>query len=240
MPPDTPEEMPTPPPPPPDGELRFDEVTRKGRADDFGHIVHQMPEGVLLPGSADDVASLAPHGVTSSPVEEAPNPINTIAGGWAVQPKRISIDTANVRSAWRCTARQGGDHGTTTFLGSTSRSDPCPVRGRLLGGVDMGLTDEERRRLDELADELSREDPRLGQALTSRTRWRWLSAVGVLLAVVSLPLAVLGVSLEQPLLFAAGSTSLVVAVWIGLAGEWRRRRSDSTIRERPDRRAIEQ
>ena len=41
------------PPPPLDGELRFDEVTRKGRADDFGHIVHHMPEGVLLPGSTD-------------------------------------------------------------------------------------------------------------------------------------------------------------------------------------------
>ena len=39
-----------------DGELRFDEVTRKERADDFGHIVHHVPEGVLLPGSADDVA----------------------------------------------------------------------------------------------------------------------------------------------------------------------------------------
>jgi cytokinin dehydrogenase len=55
MPPNTPEEMPT-PPPPLDGELRFDEVTRKGCADDFGHIVHHMPEGVLLPESADDVA----------------------------------------------------------------------------------------------------------------------------------------------------------------------------------------
>ena len=55
MPPTTPEMMPT-PPPPLDGELRFDEVTRKERADDFGHIVHHMPEGVLLPGSAADVA----------------------------------------------------------------------------------------------------------------------------------------------------------------------------------------
>ena len=47
MPPNTPEKMPT-PPPPLDGELRFDEVTGNGRADDFGHIVHHMPEGVLL------------------------------------------------------------------------------------------------------------------------------------------------------------------------------------------------
>jgi cytokinin dehydrogenase len=51
MPPDTPDEIPT-----LDGELRFDEVTRNGRADDFGHIVHHMPKGVLLPGSANDVA----------------------------------------------------------------------------------------------------------------------------------------------------------------------------------------
>jgi cytokinin dehydrogenase len=56
MPPNTPEEMRT-PPLPLDGELRFDEATRNGRADDFGHIVHKTPpEGVLLPGSADDVA----------------------------------------------------------------------------------------------------------------------------------------------------------------------------------------
>jgi FAD/FMN-containing dehydrogenase len=55
MPPNTPEELPT-SPPPLDGELRFDQATRSGRADDFGHIVHKMPEGVLLPGSADDVA----------------------------------------------------------------------------------------------------------------------------------------------------------------------------------------
>jgi cytokinin dehydrogenase len=54
MPPNTPEEMPA--PPPLDGELRFDEMTRNERADDFGHIVHHMPQGVLLPGSADDVA----------------------------------------------------------------------------------------------------------------------------------------------------------------------------------------
>jgi FAD/FMN-containing dehydrogenase len=55
MPPNRPEEI-RPPPPPLDGELRFDEAARNGRADDFGHIVHKMPEGVLLPGSADDVA----------------------------------------------------------------------------------------------------------------------------------------------------------------------------------------
>jgi FAD/FMN-containing dehydrogenase len=57
MPPNTPEKMPV-PPPPLDGELRFEEVTREGRADDFGHIVRRVPEAVLLPGSADDVAKI--------------------------------------------------------------------------------------------------------------------------------------------------------------------------------------
>src|SRR5260370_275747 len=55
MPADTRKEM-LAPPPPLDGELRFDEVTRKACADDFGHIVHHVPEAVLLPGFADDVA----------------------------------------------------------------------------------------------------------------------------------------------------------------------------------------
>jgi cytokinin dehydrogenase len=55
MPLNTTAEIPT-PPPQLEGELRFDEATRSGHADDFGHIVHHRPEGVLLPGSADDVA----------------------------------------------------------------------------------------------------------------------------------------------------------------------------------------
>jgi cytokinin dehydrogenase len=46
-----------PSPPPLDGELRFDEETRAASADDFGHIVHREPKGVLLPGSAQDVAT---------------------------------------------------------------------------------------------------------------------------------------------------------------------------------------
>ena len=92
----------------------------------------------------------------------------------------------------------------------------------------MGLTDEERRRLDELADELTREDPHLGRALTvgiSGRTWLWPPAVAVFLALVSLPLVVLGVGLVQPLLFAAGCMSLVVALWIGVVGGLRRRRA---------------
>ena len=44
------------PPPRLDGELRVDEQSRSAAADDFGHIVHKTPVGVLLPGSVDDVA----------------------------------------------------------------------------------------------------------------------------------------------------------------------------------------
>jgi cytokinin dehydrogenase len=43
--------------PPLDGELRFDEASLLAAADDFGHIVHWTPKGVLLPGSDQDVAT---------------------------------------------------------------------------------------------------------------------------------------------------------------------------------------
>ena len=39
-----------------DGELRFDEATRRAAADDFGHLVHRAPEAVLFAASRDDVA----------------------------------------------------------------------------------------------------------------------------------------------------------------------------------------
>jgi FAD/FMN-containing dehydrogenase len=44
--------------PPLDGESRFDEASRAAAADDFGHIVHRTPKGVLLPGSDQDVAPI--------------------------------------------------------------------------------------------------------------------------------------------------------------------------------------
>jgi cytokinin dehydrogenase len=39
-----------------DGELRFDETAQAAGADDFGHIIHKMPQGVLVPGPDTDVA----------------------------------------------------------------------------------------------------------------------------------------------------------------------------------------
>ena len=44
-------------PPALDGAIRFDNRARAAAADDFGHIVHKPPEGVLLPASAEDVAA---------------------------------------------------------------------------------------------------------------------------------------------------------------------------------------
>jgi len=38
-----------------DGEIRFDEPIRSAAASDFGHLLHEMPEGVLLPGSDSDL-----------------------------------------------------------------------------------------------------------------------------------------------------------------------------------------
>jgi FAD/FMN-containing dehydrogenase len=44
-------------PPALDGEIRFDEHSRAAAADDFGHLVRRLPEAVLLPASARDVAA---------------------------------------------------------------------------------------------------------------------------------------------------------------------------------------
>jgi FAD/FMN-containing dehydrogenase len=55
-------------PPPLDGELCFDQRARAAAAEDFGHLVHRVPAGVLLPASEEDVATAvgwaAAHGHT--------------------------------------------------------------------------------------------------------------------------------------------------------------------------------
>jgi cytokinin dehydrogenase len=45
-------------PPPMDGTLCFDDESRAAAAQDFGHIVHRTPQGVLLAGSDQDVATM--------------------------------------------------------------------------------------------------------------------------------------------------------------------------------------
>jgi cytokinin dehydrogenase len=41
-----------------DGTLLFDEASRQGAADDFGHIVHRVPIAVLNPGSIEDIQKM--------------------------------------------------------------------------------------------------------------------------------------------------------------------------------------
>jgi hypothetical protein len=82
----------------------------------------------------------------------------------------------------------------------------------------MSLTEEERRRLDALAEDLSRDNPELGRALSGRRRgWRWSSAVVAgLLVIVALPLLVVGVGLTALVVFALGSFALIGAGWAGV------------------------
>jgi hypothetical protein len=47
----------SPSPPPLDGEIRFDDQAQAAAAEDFGHLVHHTPEGVVLPASDEDVAA---------------------------------------------------------------------------------------------------------------------------------------------------------------------------------------
>ena len=52
------------------GTLLFDDAARQAAADDFGHIVHQLPTAVLKPGSIQDIVKLVQfanrHGVKVS------------------------------------------------------------------------------------------------------------------------------------------------------------------------------
>src|SRR5439155_8719629 len=40
------------------GELYFDDAVLQAAADDFGHVVHKRPVGLLRPGSTQDIAKL--------------------------------------------------------------------------------------------------------------------------------------------------------------------------------------
>lgn len=80
----------------------------------------------------------------------------------------------------------------------------------------MGLTDDERRRLDELAAGLASEDPRLGEALSGSAPHRasrcWACRLRLTLWLVftlSMPLAVTGALMRLPLLFVLAGTAIV-------------------------------
>lgn len=104
----------------------------------------------------------------------------------------------------------------------------------------MSLSHEERQRLEELAGELAREDPRLGRALTDDCRGnrfpsaaepattdrrplassrpalrhrvlrrRPLQWLAVAVTMASLPLLILAVIVQQPLIFGLGAVALI-------------------------------
>jgi hypothetical protein len=107
----------------------------------------------------------------------------------------------------------------------------------------MGLTDEERQRLDNLADRLADEDPRLGRALSDRplrqrlsiryrgrllgswARHRWAMLwLGVALTAISVPLAIVGLVLRQPLVFAVGALAIVAGPLMVIVTRFGRRK----------------
>lgn len=93
----------------------------------------------------------------------------------------------------------------------------------------MGLTDEERRRLAELADELARDDPRLGRSLSDlapHTHVSYSHSLDVLVVAllgISMPLVVAGVIVGQPLLAVVGAFSMVAAPTIFVTCRYLRR-----------------
>ena len=52
-------------------ELLTDETSLQNAADDFGHIVHQVPVAVLRPGSVDDIVAMVRNFQQSSEVVKA-------------------------------------------------------------------------------------------------------------------------------------------------------------------------
>jgi hypothetical protein len=88
----------------------------------------------------------------------------------------------------------------------------------------VDLTSEQRRRLDELADDLARDNPRLARALAGRwyamrrgnialrcrrQHGRALDWVTITLILAAIPLLIVGVILAQPVLILLGALAMV-------------------------------
>lgn len=80
---------------------------------------------------------------------------------------------------------------------------------------EVGLTEDERRRLDQLATELSGQDPQLARMLSGRqpalSRLRLLVRILLLAAAV---LLVIGVATTQTLLVAMGCLAMIGAAML--------------------------
>jgi cytokinin dehydrogenase len=83
--------------PPLDGEIRLDEPSRATVADDFGHIVHRLPEAVLHPASDQDVASVI-HWASERGRKVAPRGQGHSVYGRAQVENGIVIDMTRLRT----------------------------------------------------------------------------------------------------------------------------------------------
>ena len=88
----------------------------------------------------------------------------------------------------------------------------------------VGLTDKERRTLDELAENLARDDPHLARELTGGpVVWpypRWLAST---LLIAAPPLIVLGFMILQTLVVTIGCLALIAGTTLVAAGSRRPR-----------------
>jgi uncharacterized membrane protein HdeD (DUF308 family) len=93
----------------------------------------------------------------------------------------------------------------------------------------MGLTDKERRTLDELAENLAHDHPHLARKLTRRqARWPHRRRLAGTLLITALPLIVLGFIALQTLVVTIGCLALIAGTTLAAAGPRRPRRKRPT------------
>ena len=86
------------------------------------------------------------------------------------------------------------------------------------------MTDEDRRRLDELAEGLARDYPDLARQLTQgRLLWPYRRLVSIALLIAAPPLIVLGFLTLQTLVVTIGCLALIAAAIIAAHGRRRLR-----------------
>jgi hypothetical protein len=88
----------------------------------------------------------------------------------------------------------------------------------------VGLTDAERRRLAELAENLARDDPHLAHKLTrGQVLWPYRRPVATTLLILAPPLIVLGFLALQTLVVTIGCIALITGTILVAAGSRRPR-----------------
>jgi hypothetical protein len=89
---------------------------------------------------------------------------------------------------------------------------------------EVGLTDDERRRLEQLAAELSDHDPHLARVLSPRQPLRCdLRRYAIILLIIAPVLLVLGAATTQILIIAIGCLAMITATILLLTNRLRRR-----------------